>query len=253
MLIDNSDKSWETLGRTDPYYGVLTDQRFRRANLGPDARREFFASGATHMTDLLHRVEEQLGSITRGRALDFGCGVGRLALPLAREAGFATVVGMDISESMLSEARSNASKAQQSNIEFAKSDDTLSQLTGAFDFVHSFIVLQHIPVSRGETIVRHLLQRLAPGGVAALQMPFARQVGSVSNFAYAMRLRLRPLHIVANLLRGRPWNEPPMQMNRYDMNSLLAIFQSGGLRRVTAEFLDDGGNIGAYLFARKDR
>ncbi len=44
-----------------------------------------------------------------------------------------------------------------------------------------------------------------------------------------------------------------MQMNRYDMNSLLNIFHGCGMPSVTAEFLDDGGNVGAYLIARKRR
>jgi len=253
MLVDNSDESWETLGRTDPYYGVLTDHRFRRENLGPDARREFFASGVSHMTELLQRIEAHLGPITRGQALDFGCGVGRLVLPLARDAAFKHAVGMDISDSMLREAGANAARELISNVEFVKSDDTLSRLTGGFDFVHSFIVLQHIPIERGEAIVHHLLHSLSPGGVAALQVPFARHVGNIREFASALRLKFKPLHCVANLVRGRPWNEPPMQMNRYDMNSLLEVFQACGMRHVTAEFLNDGGNIGAYLFARKGR
>ncbi len=183
MFADNPDESWEKLGKTDPYYGVLTDPRFRRANLGEDARREFFASGTAHMRDLLQRIEAQLGPMGRGAALDFGCGVGRLALRLAREGGFARVVGLDISDSMLHEARSNAAHEQPLNIEFLKSDDALSLLAGEFDFVHSFIVLQPIPISRGERIVHHLLTRLAPGGVAALQVPFARHVSAVGDFA----------------------------------------------------------------------
>jgi 2-polyprenyl-3-methyl-5-hydroxy-6-metoxy-1,4-benzoquinol methylase len=48
------------------------------------------------MVALLQRIETTLGPVARGRALDFGCGVGRLALPLVRDAGFARVVGVDI-------------------------------------------------------------------------------------------------------------------------------------------------------------
>jgi hypothetical protein len=58
--------------------------------------------------------------------------------------------------------------------------------------------------------------------------------------------------MLGNLMQGRPWNEAPMQMNRYDLNSLFVILhESAGLARVTAEFMDDGGNTGAYLLLRK--
>jgi len=251
MIGDNSDRSWETLGRTDPYYGVLTDQRFRRAKLDASALEEFFASGSVHMAGLLRRIERVLGPVSRGRALDFGCGVGRLTLPLVRDADFAEVVGVDISESMLQEAQRNARDTDLGRIEFVLSDDQLSRLEGAFDFVHSFIVLQHIPVARGEVIVRQLIQRLAPGGVAALQLPFARRSGLLRNLANYARVHVRPLHMLGNLIQARPWNEAPMQMNRYDLNNLFVILYECGMGSVTAEFMDDSGNTGAYLLLRK--
>jgi SAM-dependent methyltransferase len=251
MIGDNTDRSWEMLGRTDPYYGVLTDDKFRRDKLDARALHEFFDSGRAHIVALLERIEATLGPVPRGRALDFGCGVGRLTIPLRRDAGFAAVTGMDISESMLQEARRNEQQAGCGRIDFVSSDDNLSRLDGSFDFVHSFIVLQHIPVARGEVIVRRLVKRLSPGGVAALQLPFARRSGPLRSLANHARVHVRPLHIAANLIQGRRWNEAPMQMNRYDLNRLFVNFHEMGLTHVTAEFMDDGGNVGAYLLMRK--
>lgn len=251
MIGDNTDRSWEALGKSDPYYGVLTCDKFRHANLDPSTRREFFASGERHMVDLLARVEGLLGPVGRGRALDFGCGVGRLAIPLARDGRFTAVTGVDISESMLQEARRNAAEVKLTNVDFVGSDDGLSKLNGSYDFVHSYIVLQHIPVERGEAIVRQLVSRLAPGGVAALQMPFARNVSTLRSLANFLRVRVGALHVIGNMIQGRPWNEAPMQMNRYNLNSLFEILYQAGIPHATAEFLNDGGNIGAYIFVRK--
>jgi 2-polyprenyl-3-methyl-5-hydroxy-6-metoxy-1,4-benzoquinol methylase len=251
MIGDNTDRSWEMLGRTDPYYGVLTDEKFRSAKLDAGARQEFFASGSEHMDALLNRIETLLGPVARGRALDFGCGVGRLAIPLARNLGFGGVVGVDISQSMLQEARRNAKEVGLDQIDFVLSDDALSRLEGAFDFVHSFIVLQHIPVARGELIMRQLVERLTPGGVAALHIPFARRTGPLRDLANYARVRVRPLHVLGNLLQGRPWREAPMQMNRYDLNKLFVTLHGCGISHVTAEFIEDGGTTGAYLLLRK--
>jgi hypothetical protein len=46
-------------------------------------------------------------------------------------------------------------------------------------------------------------------------------------------------------------NEAPMQMNRYDLNRLFVVLHEIGLTQVTAEFMSDGGNVGAYLLMRK--
>jgi len=251
MLSDNTNAAWEALGRNDPYYGVLTEDRYRSGKLDAMARVAFLDSGRVHMTGLLRRVEALVGPVARGKALDFGCGVGRLALPLTKDCGFAAVTGMDISESMLVEARLNAARESLSNLEFALSDDRLSRLSGGFNFVHSYIVLQHIPVVRGEALVRALIAQVLPDGVVALQLPFFRKVGALRGLVSYLRVRVMPLHIATNILKGRPWNEPPMQMNCYDMNSLLRIFRDSGLPQVTAEFMDDGSNICVYLIARR--
>jgi len=57
--------------------------------------------------------------------------------------------------------------------------------------------------------------------------------------------------MLGNLIQARPWNEAPMQMNRYDLNNLFVILYECGMGSVTAEFMDDSGNTGAYLLLRK--
>src|SRR5436305_6478657 len=142
----STDKAWEKFGRDDPYFGVLADQRFRAENIGEN-RDEFFASGRWSVARIIETYERHFGNLPRESALDHGCGVGRLTLPLARQ--FAAVVGLDVSPSMLAQARSNADGAGVSNIEFVLADDRLSNAPGEFDFVNSYMVLQHIRVRRG--------------------------------------------------------------------------------------------------------
>src|SRR4051812_23982259 len=98
----NSDQAWENYGRLDPYYGVLTDAKFRKENLTSERLAEFFGTGESHVANLLENVRDHVGSFPAGCALDFGCGVGRLLLPFARR--FQRVVGVDISPSMLTAA-----------------------------------------------------------------------------------------------------------------------------------------------------
>src|SRR5262249_55665413 len=142
------DDVWEYYGKNDPYFGVLTASVFRRNELTDARKAEFFATGERYIETVLQTVREHFDPEFRpDRALDFGCGVGRLAIPLAKRSN--SVLGVDISESMLATAARNAEEHGVKNITFVKSDDTLSRVSGGFDFIHSFIVYQHIPPRQG--------------------------------------------------------------------------------------------------------
>ena len=41
----DTDQDWLEYGEFEPYYGVLTHERFLRANLTPDVLEEFWQSG----------------------------------------------------------------------------------------------------------------------------------------------------------------------------------------------------------------
>ena len=41
----NSDREWERFGASDPYFGVLTNDRFKVAHIDQTARDDFFSSG----------------------------------------------------------------------------------------------------------------------------------------------------------------------------------------------------------------
>ena len=161
----NTDSEWERWGSSDPYFGVLTNARFRRQNLNQDSINEFFESGAHDIHRVLERCRFHIDpSFSPARALDFGCGVGRLVVPLAKIADH--VVGLDVSESMLTEARQNCERYGVGNVTLLKSNDNLSALEGLFDLVHSYIVFQHIPPERGKRIFMH--PRTLPfAGIAA--------------------------------------------------------------------------------------
>src|SRR5215813_8304094 len=139
----NTDRTWKKLGEIDPYYGVLSHPRFRAAATEGEIRREFFMSGEDHVERVFATIRENLDpEFAPSRALDFGCGVGRVTIPLARR--IAQVVAIDVSDSMLSEANKNCEEAGVRNVTLLKSDDGLGRLSGDFDFLHSFIVFQHI-------------------------------------------------------------------------------------------------------------
>jgi SAM-dependent methyltransferase len=246
----STDRAWKSYGTDDPYYGVLSDERFRRGRMDDEARRAFFTSGEQHVDAILGILRTELGADgAPARALDFGCGVGRLAIPLAARCG--QVVGVDVSEAMLAEAERNAVEAGAANVAFLPSDDSLSRVDGTFDLLHSHIVFQHIPPARGVRIFAAMLERLRPGGFGAVHFTYGKELPPVRRLGYAVRRHVPLANRAANLLRGRPASAAFMQMNDYDLNRLFGILHDHGCGRVAVRLTDHGGFRGAVLFFQK--
>ncbi len=241
----NTDLAWEEWGRRDPYFAVITDPRYRRVALDDAAQKEFFASGQGHVEYLLSTIRKNIDPLFSPRnVVDFGCGVGRLLLPFAAVA--AEVVGLDVSEAMLQEARRNCELRNIRNVRLIQSDDQLSGLSGQFDLLHSCIVFQHIPFERGQVILAKLLQLMRPGGIGAIQLLYRNST---------------PRSVVNAGPTGADLGEPPppapaadmdpeIQMNPYDLNLVFLALQRSGIRSFYADFTDHGGELGLFLFFR---
>jgi SAM-dependent methyltransferase len=223
----DTDRHWEQWGAQDPYFAVVTKREFH-ADVLESNKARFFASGQIDIDLALGYVEKLYGQIPRGRALDFGCGVGRLVVSLARH--FGEVVGVDVSDSMLAEAERNC--AALPNVAFVKSDDALSHVHGAFDLVHSYIVLQHIPTQRGLRLTDRLLRAVRPGGVAVLHFSLARTLGPGKAAVYALKHYVPGGRHVLNILQGRPWDAPGMEMNEYALTDLFNVFAARGFEEI---------------------
>ena len=220
-----TDKAWEKFGSENPYFGVLASPKFSAENIQFN-RDEFFASGRGAVSQILGRFEKHFGDLVNGRALDHGCGVGRLAFPLAEK--FAEVVALDVSPSMLSEARENAERAEIRNVAFELADDRLTKAVGEFDFVNSYMVLQHIRVQRGLTILVSLLDKVKPGGGFHFHVSM-RTDGRSRRLIWWTSHHIPGVKICQNVLAGRVWNAPAMQMNNYPLNKMIELMSSRGI------------------------
>jgi len=234
-----TDQSWEYFGKNDPYFGVITRDVYKTDQLNQQTKKEFFASGESHVNWIFDIINHDLVAGFRpSRALDFGCGVGRLVIPLGRRCD--SVVGVDVSESMLHTAALNIKEHGLTNVTFVKGDDKLSNLSGRFDFIHSFIVFQHIPQNRGVAILRRQIELLQDDGVGALHFTY----GYASSASTGRRLltfaeqKIPFVSALRSLLKGGRLNEPQMEMYQYDVNQLLRILQECGCHRWYPRFTE---------------
>ena len=247
---DRTAEDWEELARREPYFAVLTHDDLLGVQSSDVATTAFFETGEADVASLLEAIAAARGRETSlTAALDFGCGVGRLTLPLARRAD--RVVACDIAPTMLVHARQNAEKAGLHNVTFIENRE-LTQLPGdQFDLICSLLVLQHIPPSTGYEIIRTLLRLLAPGGVAALHLTFERPGGGLRRLARAARANSRFVHRAVSTIRHEK-QLPYMQMNEYDERILARDIAAAGAQVVTRFPTRHGDTTGAVLVIEKN-
>lgn len=239
----NTDKTWQMYGERDPYYGVLTCPCYHTTNLTSAARDQFFSTGETHIFTLLDRLNSLGFDFEKDTACDFGCGVGRLLIPLATR--FRKVVGIDVSPGMLKECHKNIKERNLENVWLFTSDDTLSAIEGhRFALVHSFIVLQHIPFHRGLGIVKRLLECVSPNGVACLHIQYA---GLPLAQGFGLKALARRI-IKSSFCRFRPESE--MLMNAYPLNSIMEYLDEMGFAKCHIEFTKTTKG-GVFIWAQK--
>jgi SAM-dependent methyltransferase len=167
VSLERHKRDWEELAAEDPLWAVLGDPARRG---GGWQVADFLRTGEEEIEQLVARGRE-LGLPTAfGRALDFGCGAGRLTRALAGH--FSECVGVDISESMVAEAR--RINADCSGCTFVVNDtpDLRRFPDASFDLVYSTLVLQHLPGRRlVAAYVAEFVRLLSPGGAAVFQLP----------------------------------------------------------------------------------
>jgi len=134
--------------------------------------REFFDTGVSQIENSLRYVESLHPLHSKRRALDFGCGVGRLTQALGLH--FHQVWGVDISPSMISQAAKYNRWGDR--CQYVRNDrpDLAAFPDRTFDFVFSSLTLQHIPPRYSRKYIAELIRVLAPGGALLFQLPGRR-------------------------------------------------------------------------------
>ncbi len=154
---------WNRRAREDAKYYVAFGRR------GQDDA-EFHDTARQVVRGLLEETNRLAERNPRAwRALEIGCGPGRILRHLAPQ--FGELHGVDVSDEMIALAEQNLREFPHVHVH--ASDGTNLNLFGdnSFDFVYSYAVFQHIP-SR-EVIFRYLTEArrvLKPGGILRCQM-----------------------------------------------------------------------------------
>ena len=242
MTLNRQRLEWDQLAEVDPLWAVLTraDKRGGRWD-----RDEFLATGEAEIAGVMATAAELELPAARRRALDFGCGAGRLTRALAGR--FETAVGVDISAGMVETARALNADVSGCDFRVNESADLLRFDDGEFDLVYSSLVLQHLPnqeLVRG--YVAEFLRVVAPAGLVVFGLP--ERIGWPYRLALSRRLyaALRRLRVAEETILRRT-RLTPMRMTAVPEALMRGFLESRRASVLRAE-TRDGGAVRTVLY-----
>jgi SAM-dependent methyltransferase len=135
--VSASSDRWERFAKENAEFYIYTLPGVDFATSAGQA--VFRQTGRDDVDLILEECKAHLNGF--GRAIDIGCGVGRLAMPMAER--FTEVIGVDISPTMISKLRDYCRDAGTANIRGFLAHEPWSE-HGPADLIYSLIVFHHI-------------------------------------------------------------------------------------------------------------
>jgi SAM-dependent methyltransferase len=160
---ESMQADWNRRAREDANYYVA----FGRRNQDDE---EFFATARDQVIGLKAELRRLPPAAPRARrALEIGCGPGRLMRPMSRF--FGEIHGVDVSDEMVRLAREKLAGVPHAHPHHAPNSNLEAFADDSFDFIYSYAVFQHIP-SR-DVVFGYLEEArrvLKPGGILKCQI-----------------------------------------------------------------------------------
>ena len=166
MNLHDLQRHWDAFGEQDPMWAILTDPARKGRRWTAD---EFFATGVAEIDVLMAEARAFGLPAARQRALDFGCGLGRLTQALADHCD--SVVGLDVAPSMIAQAATFNRHGGRVRYVVQAAPLFATIASRSIDVVYTGRVLQHIAPVHAREYIRELARVVAPGGFLSFDVP----------------------------------------------------------------------------------
>ncbi len=218
---------WDDLSRRDPLWAILTEPGKQGNRWSVEA---FFETGRKEIDGLMAHVESLGIRLPKRKALDFGCGIGRLTQPLAHF--FNEVWGVDIAAPMIELAKKHNQHGDRCHYVVNDSNDLKRFPANEFDLVYTNITLQHIEPRYAKDYIKEFLRVLLPQGLLVFQLPSHPAMtlkGLVIRMTPAPLLDIiRAGGLKALILYCKDRNQPRLQMHGIRRNEVVAFLKEHG-------------------------
>jgi len=191
--------NWNKLASANPMSSILVDNSISNKKWSEEV---FFSTGFFEVQDLISTMHHNHIECKKDRALDFGCGIGRLTQALANE--FTEVVGVDIAPQMI-ETAIKLSKLKNCSFKLNISADLRIFESNTFDFIYSNIVLQHIRPTYIFKFIKEMFRIIDNDGLIAFQLPdrLVNPVLELFNNSIS-KIFLNKLYLLLQLKKDQP-------------------------------------------------
>jgi ubiquinone/menaquinone biosynthesis C-methylase UbiE len=217
-------KNWNEFGKVDPLWAILTwpDKKGNRWDL-----EEFFSLGREEIALIMKHISSlDISCLRYRKALDFGCGVGRITQALAPY--YDEVNGIDISPSMIELAGTYNRYGAKCRYFVNETNDLTLFEDNTFDFIYSIITLQHIKPPYIKGYLKEFVRVLAPGGLLAFQVP--SEPGTE-----ALRIQARRRDAYPGTAGVFPQDQPYMEMHSVPKDEVIACLEEHGGKIIQVE------------------
>jgi len=165
MNIKQLKKRWDSFGKTDPLWAINTWPHKKGKQWQLD---EFLRTGEADIAWVMNNIRS-LGINLRGsRALDFGCGVGRLTQALANH--FEEVCGVDVAPSMIRLAKKYNPHGEKCKFYVNDRADLRLFDDATSEFIYTILTLQHKEPQYAKAYLKEFLRLLVPQGILVFQI-----------------------------------------------------------------------------------
>jgi len=235
MDIKSLEKNWNLLGSEDPMWAILVSSDKKGNKWKPD---EFFASGRVEINELMDSLTRLGVKLNRSKALDFGCGIGRLTQALALH--FENTIGVDIARSMIDMANKFNQFGEKCQY-FLNTQDNLALFPNDnFDLIYTNIVLQHMEPVYSKKYIREFIRILKPDGILVFQIPSEQKKAREAGLKGIVKSIL-PAVVVDLLRKVRDMGEPKMEMPPISQNEIKVFLKEQNARLIHIEPFESAG------------
>jgi SAM-dependent methyltransferase len=239
-LLEAHKTDWEELAALDPMWAILSEKE-KRGNKwsAPD----FFATGKDEIDGLMEEISTL--SHHRTRALDFGCGLGRLTRSLLDY--YDEAHGIDVSETMIRRARQFTPEC---HFHVNDSPDLWEFSDSTFDLVYTNRVLQHMPSPKViAEYLREFFRITKPGGLVVFQVPHRKSIRNAFNLKRSAYHLLKTLGLHSEVLFSR-LRLHPMRMTAIPRTHVLEIIEASS-GELIKQRPDSSAHFAVFYYCRR--
>ncbi len=161
--LDDMKVYWDACARHNAKRHIATDDW--------ESEDVFHKCGERDLGNLLSNLDKEYLKTGNKRALEIGCGIGRMLKPFAIQYPDLKIFGVDVSEEMVRKGRQRLKEIENVELMRTSGKDLRLFEDNSFNFVYSYVVLQHIPRKFVHNYFNEVSRILDEKGFFVFQMP----------------------------------------------------------------------------------